>query len=89
MVAVVRRTLQWMVEHTPEQIVDVLGITDAPARLSLLKALRQYPRLYSPDGKFSEHQLRETALFYAANEGATRPVALESVVDSRWAGRKP
>lgn len=89
MVAVVRRTLRWMAEHSPEQIVEVLQIADAAARASLLKSLRQYPRLYSPDGKFSENQLRETALFYAANEGASHPVALDSIVDTRWAGRKP
>lgn len=90
MVAVVRRTLRWMASHTPEEIVDVLQIADVTARASLLKSLRQYPRLYSPDGKFSENQLRETALFYAANEGAIRPtVALDSMIDARWAGRKP
>lgn len=89
MVAVVRRTLQWMASHTPEQIVETLQIADLEARASLLKALRQYPRLYSPDGKFSESQLKETALFYAANEGVARPVALDDIVDSRWAGRKP
>lgn len=89
MVAVVRRTLQWMASHSPEQIVDVLQIADADARAALLKSLHQYPRLYSPDGKFSAAQLRETALFYAANEGQTNPVVLDSLIDARWAGRKP
>lgn len=89
MVAAVRRTLQWMSKQTPERIIEVLDIPDAEARTHLLKALRRYPRLYSTDGKFSEHQLRETATFYAATEGAVRPVALESIIDSRWAGRKP
>lgn len=89
MVAAIRRTLQWMTLQTPEHIVDTLGIADADTRNALIKSLRQYPRLYSKDARFSEHQLRETALFYGATEGATRPVVLEDIVDSRWAGRKP
>jgi len=89
MVAVIRRTLQWMASHTPEQIVEALQIADAGARASLLKSLHQYPRLYSPDGKFSGRQTRETSLFYAAAEGATRPVVLDDIIDARWAGRKP
>ena len=89
MVAVIRRTLQWIAAHTPEQIVDALEIADAETRASLLKSLRQYPRLYSPDGKLSDHQMRETSLFYAATEGAARPVVLDGITDARWAGRKP
>jgi NitT/TauT family transport system substrate-binding protein len=89
MVAAIRRTLQWMAQQTPEKIVDTLEIKDADTRAALLKSLRQYPRLYSTDARFSEHQLRETALFYGATEGATRPVAIEDLIDSRWAGRKP
>lgn len=89
MVAALRRTLQWMATHTPEQIVDILQIEDAETRSSLLKSLRQYPRLYSRDGKFSEHQLEETRLFYQAADGAVKPVAIESLIDARWAGRKP
>lgn len=90
MVATIRRTLQWIASHTPEQIVDALEIVDAEARAALLKSLRRYPRLYSPDGKFSAHQLHETDRFFAATEGqAARRVTLESMSDARWAGRKP
>lgn len=89
MVAVIRRTLQWIASHTPEEVVAALEIDDAETRNSLLKSLRQYPRLYSPDGKLSDRQMRETALFYAANEGTARPLAIETIVDTRWAGRKP
>lgn len=88
MVRIMLRTLQWMATQSPERIVAVLEIPDAQARDHLLKALKRYPRLYSPDGKFSEKQLRETALFYAANEQA-RPITVESLIDDRWVGRKP
>lgn len=89
MVAALRRTLQWMAGHSPEEIVAKLEVADAGTRATLLKLLARYPRLYSPDGKFSERQLRETAAFYNAGEGAARPIAVDKVVDARWAGRKP
>ena len=89
MVAVVRRTLQWMAGHTPEQIVDALRIDDESARRSLLQSLRQYSRLYSPDGKLSKRQIRETDIFYAATEGGGKRILLGDIVDDRWAGRKP
>jgi NitT/TauT family transport system substrate-binding protein len=88
MVAVVRRTLQWIASHTPEQIVETLDIADEEARTSLLKALRQYPRLYSPDGRFSGHQIAETDIFFKAVGNAERPVAFDAMIDARWAGRK-
>lgn len=89
MVAMVRRALQWIASHTPEQIVDTLEVTDAETRAALLGSLRQYSRLYSPDAKLSDHQMSETARFYEATEGVSRPVVLESILDTRWAGRKP
>lgn len=89
MVAVVRRTLAWMASHTPEEIVAALKIDDAAERRSLLQSLRQYKRLYSPDGRFSERQMRETDIFYASTEGSGRRVLLRDMVDDRWAGRKP
>jgi NitT/TauT family transport system substrate-binding protein len=89
MVAVLRRTLQWIADHSPEELVATLGMSNDEARGWLLKLLKRYPRLHSRDGKFSARQMDETAQFYAATEGARWPVALEDIVDSRWAGRKP
>lgn len=89
MVAVIRRVLQWMASHTPEEVVAALAITDGEVRAATLKALQRNPRIYSKDGKFSAQQLRETATFYAATEGSERPVSIDSLIDARWAGRKP
>jgi NitT/TauT family transport system substrate-binding protein len=89
MVAVVRRTLAWMASHTPEEIVAALQIGEAPAREALLKSLRRYSRLYSPDGRLSARQIRETDIFYASSEGADKRVLLGDMIDARWAGRKP
>ncbi len=87
MVAVVRRTLAWMASHTPEQIVEALRIENTEVRQSILAALRQYPRLYSPDARFSARQTRETDTFFAATEGMSGLLA--SMIDARWAGNKP
>jgi NitT/TauT family transport system substrate-binding protein len=87
MVAVIRRTLAWIASHTPEQLVAALAIDDPEMRQSLLRSLQQYPRLYSPDAKFSAHQTRETDTFFAATEG--KPLGLASMIDARWAGHKP
>lgn len=87
MVATIRRTLTWMAAHTPEQIVAALQIDDPTVRQSILQSLRQYPRLYSPDARFSDAQTRETDIFYAATEGKSGIYA--EMIDARWAGRKP
>jgi NitT/TauT family transport system substrate-binding protein len=89
LVATLRRTLQWIAGHTPEQIVAALELDDAEVSAALLKSLRQYPRLYSPDGRFSARQIVETDGFFRAVGGADRPVALGAMIDDRWAGRKP
>jgi NitT/TauT family transport system substrate-binding protein len=92
MVRILRRALQWMASHTPEEIIEKLAVADSEERASLLAALKKYPRLYSPDGRFSSAQLRETERFYreaAGNDPQARALSIESVVDDRWAGRKP
>lgn len=90
MVAVVRRTLQWMAARSPQQIVDALGVGDEATRASLIKTLGQYPRLYSPDGKLSARQIAETDTFFAASEGANgKPPRLADMSNDHWAGRKP
>ena len=90
MVVMLRKTLQWMARHTPEEIVDKLGVTNPEERDSLLVSLRKYPRAFSKEGKFSTLQLKDTELFFhASSEGIPQAQALriESMVDDRWAGR--
>ncbi|MEI7606622.1 MAG: ABC transporter substrate-binding protein [Rhodospirillaceae bacterium] len=92
MTGMLRRSLIWLTSHTPDQVVEALGVTDPGERDSLLAALRKYPRAFSRDGKFSTAQFGETDLFFhAGNPGDPRAQALtiESMVDDRWAGRRP
>lgn len=90
MVAMLRKTLQWMASHKPEEIVDKLGVADPEERESLLVSLRKYPRTFTHDGKFSTSQLKETEYFFrAASEGnpLAQALGIESMVDDRWTGR--
>jgi len=91
MVAILRRTLRWIATHTPEQIVGALEIRDPQEKAALLAALHTYKRLYSPDGRLSSKQLRETELFFhktAGDNPAAQRVRLEPMVLDKWAGRK-
>lgn len=91
MVAILRRSLQWIATHTPEQIITALEIRDAEEKTALLAALRKHKRLYSPDGRLSGKQLKESELFFHQAEGdnpAARGVQVESLVFDKWAGRK-
>lgn len=91
MVRMLRKTLEWMAKHTPEEIVDALGVTDGEERQSLLVTLKKYPHTFSKDGRFSTRQLQETELFFrTTNEGNPTAQALhiESMVNDRWAGRR-
>lgn len=91
MVRALRRTLQWMASRSPEEIVEKLDIPDSGEKASLLAALKNYPRLYSPDGRFSAAQLHETQYFFRQSAGdspAAKALEVESLVVDRWAGRK-
>lgn len=91
MVSILRRTLQWIATHTPEQIIVALDIKDQEERKSMLQSLRKYHRLYSLDARLSTQQLRETEVFFRAaeqNNPAARKLTIESMVVDKWAGRK-
>lgn len=90
MVRIMRRTLQWMATHTPEQIVEQAGIRDPEERRFFLAVLKKYPRQYSLDGRFSTRQLQQTEVFFRESQAspAARALAVESMVVDRFAGRK-
>ncbi len=90
MVRIMRRTLQWIDAHTPEELVEKLDIRDKTEKAALLQCLKKYQRLYSKDGRFSGRQLRETERFFratAAGSPAAQSLKAESVVTDKWAGR--
>lgn len=89
MVRALRRTLVWMQQHSPEEIVGKLDVQDAAERNALLGALRRYPRAFSRDGRLSVVQLAETEAFFHAGgplEPGSPPLTYQSMVNTRWAG---
>lgn len=91
MVRIVRRTLDWIATHRPEEIVDMLELGSGDERNRLLALLAKYPRQYSTDGKFSTRQLRETEIFFIdsqAGNPAAEAFRIDSMIVDRWAGRK-
>jgi NitT/TauT family transport system substrate-binding protein len=90
MVKMLRKTLQWMATHKPEQVVDKLGVSDPDERRALLFSLNKCPNAYSKDGNFSTLQLRETEkFFHTSSEGnpSAQALVLETMVEDKWAGR--
>ncbi len=91
LVRVMQRTLAWRREHTPQQVVQALGLEGAEAG-AFESMLRQYPQQFSPDGRFSAAQLAQTEIFFRESAGRTADAEayrVESMVVDRWAGRKP
>lgn len=90
-VRTVRRTLAWLHGHTPDDVVAALGLSGAEA--VALRTMRQhYPNQFSSDARFSEAQLAETERFFVASSGhapAASRLRLATMLDDRWAGRKP
>ena len=64
MVRAVKDTLGWIAAHTPEQVVQAAALGDAAGSQILAKLLRENPRMYSRDGRFSARQLKETEIFF-------------------------
>ena len=90
MVRIMKRSLTWIAEHTPEEVADALGVTDAEERGALILSLNKYPRAFSRDGTFSTAQLKETDTFFHSGLEPGDPglqLSVEGMVDDRWAGR--
>ena len=89
MVRIIKRTLQWISQNTPEQIVEKLEIKDAEEKRWILAALHKYPKMYSPDGRLSTAQLHEAERFFReSSPEAAASVTLDTLVNDRWAGKK-
>ena len=91
-VNVIKRVLEWMAGHTPEQIADQLGLNAGVERTSFIAVSHKYPRQYSRDAKFSAKQLAETDIFFRSSNPDNVPAqsfSVNSMLMDRWAGRKP
>jgi NitT/TauT family transport system substrate-binding protein len=89
MVKILKRTLAWMAKATPEEIADKLEMTDPVEKYWIIHTLKQYPNIYSTDGRFSRSQLAETERFFRETSIETVPSAfLETMIRDQWSGRK-
>lgn len=91
MIRIIKRTLNWIATHTPEEFIDALGIPEPDERQKLVTVLKKYPRQYSKDGAFSNKQLRETEIFFIdsqAGNPAAENFRIDSMIDARWVGMK-
>lgn len=89
MVAIIRRTLQWIANATPEQVVNALDSDDPEEKRWLLASLKKYPKMYSADARFSSSQLLETEHFFReTSPAAASKFHVSDLVDDRWAGRR-
>jgi NitT/TauT family transport system substrate-binding protein len=92
MVRMMAKSLRWIAQHTPEELVDALKVIEPEERASLLLALRKYPHAFSRDGRFSTSQLKETEIFFRkTSEGNARAqgIQIEDLINDTWAGRHP
>lgn len=90
MVRMVQKSLAWIETHTPEQLVDVLGVTEEAERDSLIQSLKHHPDAFSRDGRFVNAQLKETEIFFHSSldpGDSGLELEIESMIDDRWVGR--
>ncbi|MBF0612742.1 MAG: ABC transporter substrate-binding protein [Magnetococcales bacterium] len=88
MVTMVRRALQWIASHTPEELVEKMAVADEKERQGLLLALKKYPRLYSPNGAFSRQQMADTNQFFKFTNPKQDGITMESLIHDQWAGQR-
>lgn len=92
MVRVLKRTLNWIAAHSPEEIAARLYPHDQTARRALVATLKRHKAIYSPDGAFTREQIATAEAFFRANQPPDSPAArfaFETMIDARFAGIKP
>ncbi|MBI5258752.1 MAG: ABC transporter substrate-binding protein [Burkholderiales bacterium] len=84
-------TLAWVRANAPERVAELIGTAVGGERQHLARLLRDNPRMYSPDARFSARQLRDTEVFFRASlpgHAAAQALTLDTMVVDRWAGRR-
>lgn len=90
MVKVIKRTLVWISHHSPQEIVNALNLPEQAEREALLNVLARYKNMYSPDGSFSNEQLRTSEEFFhqvSKEDSQAQALSFNSFIVDKWAGR--
>jgi len=85
MIGMLQRSLKWIREHKPAEIVARLAIQDAELAQDLTDPLKKMPNLYSPDGRFKPAELEATRAFLVAS-GSPLPagMAITDLIADQW-----
>jgi NitT/TauT family transport system substrate-binding protein len=92
MVRTIRRTLVWIKQHSAQEIVNALNLPTAEARDALQSSLSKYKDMYSPDGKFSDEQIKTSEAFFhqvSKDDPNAHALTYKSFIVDKWAGRSP
>lgn len=88
LVNALRRSLHWIANHTPQELIDQLKIRDPKEKEYALLCLQKYPNLFSKDAKFSWQQIKETNIFFHAVNPEAETVRMEDLINDQWVGSK-
>ena len=85
MVRMLQQSVQWVRKTPPDQVVEKLAIQDLEQAAGILDALKSFPNLYSPDGRFMNQEINSTRQFLQASQ-AVLPAGfnIRSLIDDRW-----
>ncbi|MEW5770267.1 MAG: ABC transporter substrate-binding protein [Pseudomonadota bacterium] len=85
MVRMLQRAMAWVRRTPPAVVAAKLDIKDAELAVDIADALRRMPRLFSPDGRFLESEIRSTRQFIEAARTPMPPgFDIRSLIDDRW-----
>ncbi len=90
MARIMRRTLQWINQHSAAQIADVMQYDDVQERAALIQVLTKYKDIYTPEGAFSALQVDAAERFFhqvQTGYATSTDLQFEDLIDERWAGK--
>lgn len=88
MIGMLQRSLKWIRNNSPGDIVAKLGIQDAELAQDLADPIKLMPNLYSPDGRFKDAEIEATRAFLIAS-GTSMPAGMDirGLIADQWVNR--
>ena len=91
MVAIMRRTLQWISTHTPDEIARALAGNGAGNQRSSGALIARVKPAFSPDGVFRREEVTTVERFFQtvfSDDPKARALRMTDFIDARYAGWK-
>lgn len=91
MVAIMRRTLQWISTHSPDEIARALAGNDAESVRGNSAIIARVKPAFSPDGVFRREEVTTVERFFQTvfgDDPKTRALRMTDFIDARYAGWK-